>query len=105
MLDPRRYTIDWLDGEVAGGRCQVFGGDSAVIVTKLIEYPTGARDIHGMVAAGDLAEILELIDQAEAWGREQGCIGAEIASREAWVKIMAGSGYRMHQITICKELG
>jgi hypothetical protein len=104
LLDPRMYTIAWLDREITLGRAMVMGSDSAVIVFELKHYPTGATDIHGLVAAGELAAIKGLIEQAENFGRDQGCIGAQISSREGWAKVLKAEGYAVHQVTIRKEL-
>ena len=102
LLDPRRYTIDWLDRQVAKGAFKVWGNDGAAIVTEIKHYPTGAMDIHGMCAAGALWAIRELVADAEAWAKANGCIGAEIASRPAWARVL--EGYAVHQVTIRKDL-
>lgn len=103
LLDPRLYTIKWLDEQIWLGAYQLFTNENAAIVTEVKGYPTGASEIHGIVAAGDLPAILELIKQAEKWGREQGCILASISSREGWTRVL--KDYRVHQVYIVKELG
>ncbi len=105
LLDPRCYSIDWLDDEVANGRVVPFGNDGAVILVEIKEYPAGAKEVHGMVAAGEMVAILSLIDRAETWGREQGCAFASISSREGWARLLATRGYAPFQLTIRKELG
>ena len=104
LLDPARYTLGWLDGEVWSGRIMFWGSDEAAILAKLITYPTGAFDIHGMAAAGDLEAIKTLIGQAEEWARREGALGAEIASREGWQRALKEDGYEMHQVVLRKEL-
>ena len=94
--------MSWLDMMVWNGAYKLFANDSAVIVTELKTYPTGAKEIHGIVAAGDLASVKELIGQAEAWGKEQGCVRASIASREGWLKALPD--YRLHQVYIVRDL-
>lgn len=104
-LDPRLYSIEHLDSLVYSMRAQVFFGDEAAIVAEIKEYPTGARVIHGLVAAGDLVEIVErLIPAAEDWGRELGCILAIIESRHGWAKILKSQGYEPHQQAVRKVL-
>lgn len=104
LLDPRLYTIEWLDREITRGRAYVMGSDTAVIVFEFKHYPTGAMDIHGLVAAGELTAIKGLIEQAENFARDHGCIGAQISSREGWAKALEPAGYRLYQVTIRKEL-
>ncbi len=105
VLDPERYTIGWLDRQILYGEFNIWATEKAAIIAKLEEYPTGASDVHGMLAAGDLNDIIEtLIPAAEAYGKEQGCIGAKIESREAWVRALKDSGYVLHQCVVRKEL-
>lgn len=104
LLDPRCYTIEWLDRQIMTGAASVIANDKAIIVFQVKEYPAGAREVHGLCAAGDLAVILELIEQAEDWGRAMGCEFASIASREGWSRVLSDKGYRVHQVELRKEL-
>lgn len=104
LLDPRFYNIEWLDQGVAGGVAVPFGNARACIVVEIKQYPAGAKEVHGLCAAGDMGAILDLIDQAEEWGREQGAIVATIASREGWGRVLHHKGYRPYQSEIRKEL-
>lgn len=112
-LDRRLYTIAHLDRLVLSGHAQIWFGDDAAIVTEVRTYPTGARVIHGLVAAAApdappgraVAEIVEiLIPRAEAWGREIGCILAIIESRPGWARALKPHGYEPHQQAVRKEL-
>lgn len=104
LLDPALYTIEWLDQQIAERRALVLGDDTAVIVVEIKHYPTGAMDVHGIVAAGELEAILGLIEQAENWARDVGCVGALIASRPGWARVLKSRGYEMHQISVRKVL-
>jgi hypothetical protein len=103
-LDPRLYRIDYLDALVASGIGRIWAGEKAAIVAALRRYPTGATVVHGVIAAGDKDEIRKLIPLAEAWGREQGCIGGTIDSREGWQRTLGNDGYRVHQLCLWKDL-
>ena len=104
-LDPALYTISWLDAQLWSGRAWFWGNGVAGIVAELRHYPTGAIDIHGLIAAGDPDEISSvLIPQAEAWARSIGCVGAIIESRPAWARILKSRGYEPHQLAVRKEL-
>lgn len=104
VMDPRLYTLDWLDAQLLTGQAMFWATDNAAILAELKLYPTGARDIHGLIAAGDLQDIIEsLIPQAEQWARGIGCIGAIIESREGWVKALKPSGYNIHQVSVRKD--
>lgn len=104
VLDARLYDLAWLDEQVRSGRALVWAADDAAMLTEMRTYPTGARDIHGLVAAGKLETIVgELIPRAERWAQTVGCIGAVIESRQGWVRALEGSGYRVHQVALWKE--
>lgn len=104
-LDPRFYPIEWLDQRMLEGRATVIASANACVAVEIRTYPGGAREVHGLVAAGDLAEIVaETIPAVEAMGREEGCIVACCESREGWARMLKSSGYRVHQVTLRKEL-
>lgn len=104
LLDPRLYSIEWLDREIATNSVGCLGNDGGVIVFEIKHYPTGAMDVHGLVAAGELEAILGLIEQAENWARDMGCIGALIASRPGWARVLKSRGYEPHQMSVRKVL-
>ena len=104
-LDDRYYPIDWLDREVSSGRALFKETENAAIVAKIEDYPSGARAIVGICAAGDATEIIgALIPQAEALGKKLGCSSAFIDSREAWGRLLDGKGYVAYKSCIRKEL-
>ena len=105
LLDPRFYTVNWLDGEIWTGAIRVFGNNRACILVRLKPYPTGAWEIHGEAAVGELDAILELIEEAEAWGRKIGCITASIASRSGWQRVLKDKGWEPFQVELRKDLG
>lgn len=105
VTDPAFYPIEWLDFEVAQGRAWPIIGNNAALVVEVKPYPGGVRVAHGLIAAGDLEEIVsELIPAAEAWGRANGCRYGLIESREGWAKVLKSHGWQVHQISILKEL-
>lgn len=75
----------------------------AASVFAVKSYPTGALELHGMAAVGNLRSIVtDLIPQAEIIGRELGCIVAVIESRPAWSRVM--KDFTVHQVHIRKDL-
>jgi len=104
-MDQRLYSIEYLDQLLFSGRAQIWFSDNAATVTEIKEYPTGAKVIHGLVAAGDLNEIVDiLIPRAEEWGRSIGCALAVIESRPGWARELKKHGYEPFQTAIAKEL-
>lgn len=104
VLDPRYYPIEWLDQRVKEGRAIVMRSAHAAIVVELRQYPGGAIDVHGLIAAGDKDEIInDLIPRAEALGRENGCIAGVVESRPGWARALKPHGYEVSQVTVRKE--
>lgn len=104
ILDPRFYTIAWLDGEVWSGRIRLFSGADSAILATIKAYPTGALEAHVMAAAGELNELISsTIASVETWARSIGCICTVIESRPGWVKMMKASGYELYQTAIRKD--
>lgn len=101
-LDPERYPASYIDRMVWSGAWRVWGSDRAAIIAEIRRYPSGAKEVHGIAAAGDLREIVGLVPLAEAWGAQEGCRWASIESREGWERLLPG--YEAAQIRIVKEL-
>lgn len=104
VMDERYHTLDWLDEQVLSGKVQFWRSENAALLTEFKTYPTGAKDIHVVIAAGDKSEIIELAPLAEQYGRDNGCIGATVESRIGWAKALKPYGYTPHQLTVRKEL-
>jgi hypothetical protein len=103
-IDPI-YGIKHLDYLVLHtGTAKFWPGVRAAIVTQM-SYFADSCIIEGLVAAGDMKEIVEsLIPQAEAWGKEQGASFAVISSREGWQRVLEPHGYSVHQVMLGKPL-
>src|SRR5438874_2353490 len=86
-MDRRLYTPEWLDAQLATGRAHLWCSPNAAAITEIRTYPTGARDVHGLVAAGDVAEVRDMIvPQVERWGCAIGALGIVIESRPGWAR-------------------
>lgn len=105
VLDPRTHTMEWLDGEVERGGLCIWSTGSAIIIAEVEIYPTGARELHGLVAVGDVDTIVHvLIPAAELWARQNAFLFTSISSRPGWARLLKDDGYHVHQVTVRKEL-
>jgi hypothetical protein len=104
LLDPRCFSIGWMDTQLLSGDAIAFGTDDAVIIVTVKQYPAGATELHGLAAAGAVGGILELIEQAEKWGRDKGLTFACISSRPAWARLLKARGYYVNRVEIVKDL-
>ena len=100
-LDSELFPPEFLDGAIRSG-AQFLENETAAIVFGIKTYPTGAKVLHGLCAAGETGGIKELIAQAEHIGRQAGCIRTSIESRPAWARLLPD--YEVYQVCIMKEL-
>lgn len=103
-LDERTHTIEWLDSQIHNNIFRFWSNETSAIIAKIERYPTGALEVHGMLAAGDIEGVVELIPLAEEWGRSLGAIIGGISSHPAWAKIMKTHGYEPSQTVLRKDL-
>lgn len=103
-MDPRLYNIDHLDAIMLSGRGKCWATETAAIVAEIKTFPTGAKAVCGVIAAGELEEIVRLIPLAEEWGRSYGCRFGMIESREGWAREMKKHGYDVFQVSLIKAL-
>ena len=105
VLDERYYPIDWLDAQVIAGNVILYTTPDAAIIFEVKRYPSGALDIHGLLAAGDLSAIRDvLIPASLSYGGSIGAISATIESREGWVRSTKDMGFDLYQTTVRKML-
>lgn len=104
-IDPRFYTLDYLDWLLRTGQANLWVGLQCALVTRVKLFPSGNSAVEFLVAAGDLDELTkELAPSVEQWGRENGCMFALIESRPGWERAMKRHGYELFQASIVKEL-
>ena len=104
-IDPRRYTMAYLDEMVSAGNFLFDCTDDAAILTEARSYPTGIWEVWGFCAAGNKTTIKDVLipmaeKRAEAWGAAASIIN----SRPAWGRIMEGDGYEPYKVEIRKPL-
>lgn len=105
ILDPRTHTIEWLDHQVRHGFMRVFGADDACMLAEIRMFPTGAHEVHAMIAAGNIETIIGVLrQQVEAWARETGALFVTASSRKGWERVLRPYGYEFWQSELRLEL-
>jgi glutamate 5-kinase len=104
MLDERKWPHWWVENEISEGRITLLENETAVIGVEKKVYPGGLIELHGMFAAGEMAGVLELIEQAVEAARIAGCDVASIDSNPAWQRILKDKGFRPVKTLIEKDL-
>lgn len=105
LIDPEFYPLEWLDDQVRGGNFKLLNTSNSAILITVKAYPSGALELHGIAACGNLAEIVgDLIPKALEIGKTLGCQIAAIESRPGWARIMRNFGWELHQVALRKAL-
>lgn len=102
--DPTFYPLRYQDVLFASRQVQFWGTDRAAILTWLKHYPGGAFTCETFAAAGDPAEMVEVLKpEIEAWARAMGCTNCLItAGRRGMARLH--SDYTHYQTILGKVL-
>lgn len=84
-------------------KVQLWTSPNAAVVTEINVFPTGLKHVNGWLTGGELAEILVIVPQIEAWAKSIGAksIGVDMA-RLGWARKLPG--YSAVSVNIMKEL-
>ncbi len=105
ILDERFYPLWWVESQISEGLIDLLANETAIIGLQLRTYPGGAKELHGMFAAGDKASIRELVKQALAIGKGAGLTCAAIESRSGWGREFRDLGFVRDRVRIVKDYG
>ncbi len=104
-LDPRYHNAAWLDDLVWSGRGRVFIGLRSCAIAETVDYPTGAKDVHVVCAAGDAFDARDMIvPQLVAWANDVGALSIRVTSRPAWIRILEPFDFYTYKVDLRKEL-
>ena len=87
---------------IASGRMQFWPAPRGCAVTEIVVYPR-KRVLHVFLAGGEMDQIIDMIDSAVAWSKEQGCTSMTIAGRHGWRRVLEKHGYRAVMTVLEKE--
>lgn len=97
------HTIATLEQAVREGRAHLWLGDGAAMVTEFEHYPL-TKVIRVWLGVGDMAALLDMQAQVEAWAKTQGCAKAVIFTRPGWERVLRQRGFERSHVTLTKEL-
>jgi hypothetical protein len=98
------HGLEDVQAMIADGSAQLWATPKAAAVT-LIEHDPRERRLLLWLAGGDLRTLLnEMLPQAEAWARGQGCRRMLVVGRPGWERAMAPMGYAPLARVIAKDL-
>ena len=93
------HTFDDVAAMIFDGRLQLWHGPSGCAVTEIIVYPR-KKVLHCFLAGGEMAQILDMIDSAVAWGKTQGCESLTLSGRLGWQRVLSKHGFRPVLVTM-----
>ena len=62
-------------------------------MSEVVEYAR-KKVLHIFLAGGDMEELVDMIDSAEAWGRTLGCTALTMSGRKGWERALAPHGFK-----------
>lgn len=96
------HTVDDVIDGILSGRQQLWPAERGCAVTEIVVYPR-KKVLHVFLAAGEMDQIIAMIDSAVEWGKTQGCTGMTIAGRHGWARVLAKYGYKPVMTVLEKE--
>lgn len=97
------HTFEDVVDLVASGRAQLWPAERGVAVTEIIVYPR-KRVLHIFLAAGEMDQLLDMIESAEQWGRTQGCTSLTMSGRMGWQRVLNKQGFKPVLVTMEREI-
>ena len=81
------------------GRMQAWTAGDSLVVTEVLNYPQ-ARALNVFLAVGNLDEVLSLLPDLEAFGREHGCEKMRMEGRKGWARVLPSHGWKENKLVI-----
>lgn len=97
------HSFDDVKAGILSGYMQIWPAERGVAVTEIISYPR-RKVLNVFLAAGEMDQLLDMIDAATDWGRSQGCNAMTMTGRKGWLKILGAQGWRQTHIQMEREL-
>ena len=97
------HDLEHVFAAVTQGLAQLWVEGPCVIVTEVNDTPN-ETELHFWLAAGTLAEVIDLSNKVIEWGREVGCTVATLSGRRGWAKALANEGWGHRMIEMGRRI-
>ncbi len=84
---------------VATGRAQFWPGAASVGVTEIVVFPR-KKTLNCWLAAGDMDELMVMMQYAKEWGSSQGCDAMTMSGRMGWQRVLNKHGWKPVLVTM-----
>lgn len=97
------HTFEDVAELIVSGKAQLWPAQRGVAVTEIVEYPR-KRVLHVFLAAGDMDQLLDMIDAAADWGRSQGATAMTMSGRMGWLRVLDKHGFTPLNVTMERNI-
>ena len=97
------HTFDDVVDGVTSGRMQLWPAPRGCATTEIVLYPR-KKVLHVFLAAGEMDQLFDMIDDATKWAEERGCTAMTLAGRPGWQRAMKPLGFVPTLVTMEKDI-
>lgn len=107
LLEPAAARVgtfgkEYVWGEIESGRSRLIWTEDTALVFTVKPTPDGRKCLYCWLTGGKLDGARNLLDQAEEWARQHGCVISAMDCRRGFGRTLPG--YREISVTLMKEL-
>jgi hypothetical protein len=103
--DAAFWPIEAIDAMVIAGTAQFWCDGKSALVTRIVEYPGGAREVNILAVAGTLESVWGAVEpQIADFARSRGATKVYGIGRLGWVKSAKAHGWEYEMAMVSKDL-
>jgi hypothetical protein len=88
---------------VSSGRMQFWPAPRGAAITEILVYPK-KKVLNVFLAGGDMAQVLDMIADAKAWGKCHGCTSISMTGRKGWARVLNKHGWKEQFVTMAQDI-
>lgn len=99
------HSVQDVADAVRSGEAQLWESESgeSFALSSIDEYPQ-KRVVRIWLAAGNIAEVIELSEDIVVWGKSHGCSHAILSGRKGWERVGKDLGWEHGSTVLVKEI-
>ena len=97
------HTFEDIVQGIVSGHMQLWPAPKGCAVTQIVVYPQ-KKTLHVFLAGGEMEQLLDMMGDAAAWGRTQGCAAMTLSGRIGWQRALRGHGWETRLVQMEKEI-
>lgn len=97
------HSFDDVRDMILKGTAQIWPAPRGCAVTEIVQYPR-KKVLNVWLAAGEMDQIIDMLDNAMEWGRAQGCEAMTLSGRMGWQRVLAKHGFKPAMLVLERPL-